>query len=106
MLLATPRTPRTQFSVPWSAASSAERRCDSEGKEILVPQANKWRPSRANDKPPLAWNRGLLFALSLLFGYIGSPWQGALVLGGIGAVVGVVQPPLNRAVRRAMYGDE
>ncbi|MFD8223683.1 hypothetical protein ACFV16_05860 [Streptomyces massasporeus] len=80
-----------------------------------MPEANKRRPAQANDKPPFAWKRGLLFALvgaglgtvlSLLFGYIGSPWQGALVLGGIGSVVGVVQPPLNRAVRRAMYGDE
>ncbi|MEU6469022.1 hypothetical protein ABZ927_01095 [Streptomyces massasporeus] len=65
-----------------------------------MPEANKRRPAQANDKPPFAWKRGLLF------GYTGSPWQGALVLGGIGSVVGVVQPPLNRAVRRAMYGDE
>ncbi|MCZ9341224.1 YMGG-like glycine zipper-containing protein [Streptomyces sp. TRM76130] len=43
--------------------------------------------------------------LSLAFGFIGTPWQGALVMGAIGAVVGLIQPPLNRAVRRSVYRD-
>ncbi|EMF28326.1 hypothetical protein H114_14471 [Streptomyces gancidicus BKS 13-15] len=62
----------------------------------------------------IAWKRGLLFALigavlgtvlSLAFGFIGTPWQGALVMGVIGAVIGLIQPPLNRAVRRSVYRD-
>ncbi|MEW2390122.1 hypothetical protein AB0933_17415 [Streptomyces venezuelae] len=43
---------------------------------------------------------GVLF--SLLFDFIGQPWQAALVLGGIGLVVGVVQPWLNAKARGAM----
>ncbi|MFI9268631.1 hypothetical protein ACIG5C_30230 [Streptomyces werraensis] len=62
----------------------------------------------------IAWKRGLLFALigavlgtvlSLAFDFIGTPWQGALVMGAIGAVIGLIQPPLNRAVRRSVYRD-
>jgi len=44
---------------------------------------------------------GALF--SLAFGYIGAPWQGALVLGLIGGVVGIFQSPLDRAVRKAVH---
>jgi hypothetical protein len=90
-------------------ASSAERRFDDrwcENREKLVPEANRAHA--------IAWKRGLLYALvgavlgvvlSLVSGFIGTPWQGALVLGAIGAVVGLVQPPLNRAVRKSVHRD-
>ncbi len=62
-----------------------------------------------------ACKRGMLFALIgavlgtvliLAFGFIGTPRQGALVMGAIGAVVGLIRPPLNRAVRRSVYRDQ
>lgn len=68
----------------------------------------------ANRAHTIAWKRGLFYALvgavlgvvlSLVSGFIGTPWQGALVLGVIGAVVGLVQPPLNRAVRKSVHRD-
>ncbi|MGI5478667.1 hypothetical protein [Streptomyces lavendofoliae] len=43
---------------------------------------------------------GALF--SVLFGFIGTPWQAALTLSLIGLVVGLVQPALNSSARRSM----
>ncbi|MEU0668152.1 hypothetical protein ABZ508_18135 [Streptomyces lavendulocolor] len=66
-------------------------------------------------KPKFKWSYVLLCVVvgavlgvlaSLLFGFIGTPWQAALTLSLIGLVVGLVQPALNNLARRSLGPKE